>query len=348
MWGSGSWPGAGPWGMRPPMARPYRCWFAGVLTLAAVLTLPQRATAQSALPAPLRTNEGENETARSAAMGGALRAWGAGTTAMFLNPANLAETQAYHIEGVVQLLPEAARQAYGAVIMDSITNKLAGGVSVVGSFADPDGLDRTTLDVRVGLAYPLTDRFLVGITGRYVRATQLGAGPLGASKISGGLVNGEGRDPFVSVPTFDAGITVKVTEGLAISALGQNLTYPNNGVLPTTIGGGLAYSGSGFTIEADGIADLNSWGKPTARAMAGAEYVIAERFPIRAGYRYDQGADQHAISLGLGYITREFSVEASVRRAVDERGPTTVVLSLAYFLESSGLVKSTNELRNMQ
>ena len=333
--------------MRPSMARPCRCWFAGVLTVAAVLTLPQRSTAQP-LPVPLRTNEGENETARSAGFGGAMRAWGAGTTAVFLNPANLAETQAYHIEGVMQLTPEASRQAYGGIIMDSITNKLAGGVGVVGSFVDPDHLDRTTLDVRVALAYPLSDRFLLGVAGHYIRSTQLGTGPLGDSKFSGGLVDGEGRHPFVSTATFDAGLTVKVTDGLAISAVGQNLTFPNNGVLPTTIGGGIGYSGGGFTIEADGVADLNSWGQPTARAMAGAEYVIAERFPIRLGYRYDQGPDQHAVSLGLGYVTREFSVDATVRRAIDDRGPTTVVVGLAYFLESSGLVKSTNELRQSQ
>ena len=201
--------------MRPSMDRSCRCWVAGLLASVAILGLPQRATAQSALPAPLVTNEAESETARSAALGGALRAWGAGTTAVFLNPANLAETKAYHLEGIVQLTPEASRQAYGGVIMDSITNRLSGGISAIGSFVDPDGIDRTTLDVRIGLAYPITDRFLVGLGGRYIRATQLGNGPLGNSKVSGGLVDGEGRFPFVSTATFDAGITIKATEGLA-------------------------------------------------------------------------------------------------------------------------------------
>lgn len=338
--GPEGWPGRSSSGMRPSMVRPCRCWAVGVLALAAVLVLPQRSTAQSALPAPLVTNEAENETARSAAMGGALRAWGYGTTAVFLNPANLAEMPVYHIEGIVQLTPEATRQAYGAVIMDSITNRLAGGVSVVGSFVDPDGLDRTTLDVRLALAYPITERLLLGVGGRYMRATQLGNGPLGDSKVSGGLVDGEGRHPFLSTATFDAGLTIKATEGLAISVVGQSLTFLGNGVLPTIVGGGIAYSGSGFTAEVDGLADLDSWGKPTARVMAGGEYLIAGSFPIRAGYRYDQGPDNHALSFGLGYITREFSVEASVRRALDEVGPTNVVVSLAYFLESSGLVKS--------
>jgi len=313
-----------------------------VLASVAVLVLPQRSTAQSALPAPLVTNEAEAETARSAAFGGALRAWGTGTTAVFMNPANLAAAKAYHLEGVVQLTPEAARQAYGAVIMDSITNKLAGGISVVGSFVDPDGIDRTTLDVRVGLAYPISDKFILGLGGRYMRVTQLGNGPFGNSKISGGLVDGEGRFPVLSTATFDAGITIKPTEELSIALLGQNLTYPNNGILPTTLGGGIGYATSNFTIELDGLADLNSWGTPTGRVMGGAEYLAADTFPIRAGYRYDSGADQHSVSLGFGYITREFSIEASVRRAIDERGPTTIVIGLAYFLESSGLVKGTN------
>ncbi len=277
-------------------------------------------------------------------MGGAARAWGWGTTAVFQNPANLAERPAYHIEGIVQLTPEAARQAYGAVIMDSITNKLAGGVSVIGSFVDPDGLDRTTLDVRIGIAYPITDRFLVGLGGRYVRATQLGTGPLGDSKVSGGLVDGEGRHPFVATATFDAGITIRATEGLSISVVGQNLTFVSNGVLPTIVGGGIGYSSSGFTIEVDGLADLHSWGAPTARIMAGGEYLIAGQFPLRAGYRYDQGADDHSVTAGFGYITREFSIEAAVRRALEERGPTTVVVSLAYFLESSGLVRQNSSL----
>lgn len=322
------------------MHRSSRCWLAGLFALTAAFILPQRSTAQSALRAPLVTNEGENETARSAAMAGALRASGSGTPSMFLNPANLAAAKAYHIEGVAQLTPEAARQAYGAIIMDSITNRLAGGVSFVGSFLDPDGIDRTTLDIRIGLAYPITDRLILGLGGRYVRATQLGAGPFGNSKISGGLLEGDGRSPFVATATFDAGLTIKLSEGFVLSAVGQNLTYPNNGVMPTTMGGGMAFTASGFTLEVDGIADLNSWGKPSGRVMVGTEYVIKEQFPIRAGYRFDSGADQHSLSVGLGYITREFSVEAAVRRGLDERSGTTVVLGLAYFLESSGLVKS--------
>lgn len=324
------------------MQRPPFRWIAGVLALAAAITVTAESAAQSKLPTPLTTNEGDTETARSAGMNGAARAWGSGTSAMFYNPANLAETQAYHLEGIVQLTPEAARQAYGAAIMDSITNRLAGGVSFVASFLDPDGLNRQSLDGRLGLGYPITDRFLVGIGGRYYRGTQLGVGPFGESAFSGGLSDGTTRKPFLETFTFDAGLTIRPTEGLALSVVGQNLTFMNNGVLPALLGGGIGYATNGFTIEVDGLADLNSWGRPTARVMAGAEYLIAGMVPVRAGYRYDEGAAQHVLSAGLGYTSREFGIEASVRRALEERGPTTVVIGLAYYLESSGLVKGTN------
>ncbi len=314
-----------------------------MVALAAVLGFSQRASAQSKLPAPLTTNEGENETARSAGVSGAVRGWGSGTTAIFYNPANLAESQAYHLEGIVQLTPEASRQAYGAAIMDSITNRLAGGVAFVGSFIDPDGLNRQTMDGRLALAYPISDKFLVGLGGRYFRGTQLGIGQFGNSKFSGGLLDGTGgRSPFVETFTFDAGLTLRATEGLSISVVGQNLTFPNNGVLPTLLGGGIGYAASGFMLEVDGAADMSSWGKPTARVMAGGEYLIAGMLPLRVGYRFDQGAEQHSVSVGFGYISREFSIEGAVRRAIDDRGPTTVVLGLAYFLESSGLIKGTN------
>lgn len=328
--------------MRRSMHRLSRRWIAGFLALASAFTVTARSAAQSKLPPPLTTNEGDTETARSAGMNGAARAWGSGTSAMFYNPANLAETRAYHLEGIVQITPEAARQAYGAVIMDSITNRLAGGVSFVASFIDPDGMNRQSLDGRLSLGYPITDRFLVGLGGRYYRGTQLGVGPFGESAFSGGLADGTTRKPFLETFTFDAGLTIRATDGLAISVVGQNLTFLNNGVLPAIVGGGIGYAASGFTIEIDGLADLNSWGKPTARVMGGAEYAIAGVVPIRAGYRYDQGAEQHVLSFGLGYNSREFGIDAAVRRALDERGPTTVVIGLAYYLEASGLMKGTN------
>jgi len=335
----------------------------GMLLVAAVLMAARPSHAQEEetgeksplvtgeTPLPFGFNYGEVDTTRSGAMGGALRAAGTGTTAPFLNPATMALSRLYHIEALGQIVPEYGRQVYGGVIVDSITNKLAGGVAVTGGFLDSfsdtlTSVDRSWVDVRLALAYPIVDGFSVGLGGRYIRLSQNGTGPLGPSKVTGGLKDpeGDGRLSIMNVPTFDAGIAIKAGDLVRIGIVGQNLTYPDNGILPTTIGGGVGIAHEDFTIEVDGIADLNSYGKPTARLMGGAEYLLVDRVPLRAGYRFDQGADSHQVSGGIGYMAPEFMVEASVRRTVSGPEMTEIIFGAAYFLESSGLTGRGDEV----
>ena len=73
--------------------------------------------------------------------------------------------------------------------------------------------------------------------------------------------------------------------------------------------------------------------------MLGGEYLVADHVPIRLGYRFDQGAKLHTLSAGLGYISPEFSIEGTVKRSLSQPGVTTMIFSVAYFLESSGLTR---------
>jgi hypothetical protein len=316
-------------------------------------------------PSPLDANVvseyGESETARSAAMGGALRALGAGFTGIYLNPAAIAETPVYHVEAATQYTPETRRWVLGAGIVDSTTSRVAGAFSIQGVPLpmDPDGIRRTSLDVRLAFALPVTERFIIGASARYFKVNQSGvAGPgfgFGTSAVSGGLVDSTspasgttpaGRLSLVNAFTFDVGLIVKPTDSFYIAAVGQNLTYANNGFLPLTVGGGLGYSANYFSVEVDGIADLSSWGvpgaaKPTARIMGGVEYVVAQHVPIRGGYKFDEGAKLSTVSLGSGYVGTEFAIEASVKRTASNPGATTAFLSFAYYLESTGLTKPT-------
>ncbi len=324
---------------------------AGVCISLAVAAFPRAAVAAPTAvettdtPSPFAYDYGEVETPRSAAMGGALRAAGNGTTGIFLNPANLALTRIYHIEAFGEITPEVGRQVYGGALVDSTTNRLAGGTAVTGGFMDPSGTDRSWLDVRLGLAFPINDVFFIGLGGRYLKLTENGNGPFGDSKASGGLKDPNGgRLALVNIPTFDAGVTLKLANIVYIGLSGQNLTYPNNGYLPTTAGGGIAVATQDFTIEADGVADFSSYLTPTARAMVGGEYLLLSRVPLRVGYRFDQGAGSHALSGGVGYVQKEFSIEASVRRTVVGPASTMLFFGAAYYLESSGLTKSQQDL----
>ncbi|WP_437756023.1 hypothetical protein [Sorangium sp. So ce1389] len=330
---------------------------AAAAALSVVTAAGSAAAEASSLPPQLAYAYGENETPRAAAFGGALRALGNGTSAVFINPSAMVETRVYHLQALFQGSPEAGRHAYGGVVVDSVTGKLAGALSFVGGFVDMDkgGLRRSYIDARVGLAYPITERLFVGLTGRYAKITQDGrlfAGGLhdgdGKDPVSGGMTETEdgeadGRHSFVNEFTFDAAITIKPTDNLYIAAVGQNLSYPDNGLLPTTVGGGVGFGTDDFSIEVDGVVDLNSYSDTTYRLMAGGEYLVADHFPLRAGYRFDQGADQHALSLGVAYVGTQFSVEASARRALAGGGPTTFVVGLAYHLESSGLTRASSD-----
>src|SRR5512140_2901551 len=108
---------------------------AQALALAAALSggialAPDRALADpSPLDPALISNYGEGETARSAAMGGALRALGSGTSAVFLNPAAMSEARVYHIDALTSFTPETRRWIVGGTVVDSVTSRLAGSFS---------------------------------------------------------------------------------------------------------------------------------------------------------------------------------------------------------------------------
>lgn len=289
-------------------------------------------------------NYGETDTPRSGAMGGALRALGGANTAHYLNPANMGISRVYHVQALTQFTPEAGRHLYGGAVVDS-TRRFSGGVSFIGGFQDGDGIDRSHLDARVSLAFAITSRFHIGLSGRYINLDQEGVGPLGDSPASAGLADPDdpgGRDSLVNTVTFDAGITIKATDELHIGFSGQNLSYPNNGILPTTAGGGIGYATKDFSIEVDGIADFNSWAEISPRVMAGGEYLIANSVPVRLGYRFDllagsELSPSHQVSGGLGYIDQSFAVEASVRRTVAGPSATIIMAGVSIHLESFGV-----------
>jgi hypothetical protein len=290
-------------------------------------------------------------------MGGAVRSIATGSSGIYLNPAAMAATPVYHIEALTQYTPETRRWVLGGTIVDSITSRLAGAFSIVGTPIpmDPDGIRRSVLDLRLALAYPFSDKFILGVTGRYLKVNQSGtaASSYGflPSVVSGGLYDPSSGTPptdrfaLVNTATLDVGLLVKPTDSFYIGAVGQNLTYVNNGFLPFLVGGGIGYMTDIFAIGVDGIADLSSWSvpgstRPTARLGAGGEYKVGGIVPLRLGYRFDEGAKLSTLSFGSGYVGQELAIEASVKRTLSNPGATTIFFSVAYYLESSGVTRN--------
>jgi hypothetical protein len=286
-------------------------------------------------------NYQEIETPRIAATNGATRALSTSTEALFENPANMSIARVYHLSALAQIWPESGRQSYGAAAVDSVGSsaRLAGGVGATYNTQDTDGIDRRWTDIRFALSYPLSDQFYVGVGGRYLTLSQNGQGPLGTSLASSGLAG----EHVVHGLALDAGATVKAAEGLSLSVVGTNLNNPGNGFEPTGVAGGLGYGKDLFSIEGDVAFDFTTWNKKTTRAMAGGEVLLGDHFPLRAGYRYDDGAKSHSLSGGVGYVDTTFAAEIAVRRVVSGEPVTAIVFGFTYHLDSNGLTQSETD-----
>ncbi|HEX4337194.1 MAG TPA: hypothetical protein VH062_14850 [Polyangiaceae bacterium] len=292
----------------------------------------------SKLPPEVGYNYGQTEAPRTAGMGGALRAFSNSTDALFMNPANMATSRVYHLAGMAQIWPEAGRQTYGAAIVDSIVSasRLAGGLAASWTGQDPSGIDRSDFDVRFALAFPLSDRFFLGATGRYLSLKQNGY-PKGLYDLAPSLASGGEHGGTISQGiTFDAGATFKPIDEIAISVVGSNLTNPATSFLPLMFGGGIGVGTADVTVEADVLGDFTTYGSSKLRAMLGGEYLAADHVPLRLGYRYDQGQMSHTVTGGLGYIDSAYAIDFSVQRSVSGPSATAIIFGFQYHVESGG------------
>jgi hypothetical protein len=312
----------------------------GVLTTVGAAALLVMAVAGPARGDPMSTSpeqaydQGEIPNPRAVGMGGALNALGVSTAALSLNPANMALARVYHLEALAAYSPEAKRQTYGFAVVDSVINSahIAGGVEGTWSEYDPSGFHRTWTDLRGGVAIPLGEYLALGGTLRWLRVNQdRGVGPFKASYASDGA-NG----PLFNGLTLDAGATLSLLEGLRIAVVGHNLTNPGTALAPIIGAAGVGYFTPTFAIEGDGSLDFTTWGSARGRLMGGAELFLADRYALRAGWRYDAGTKINSPSLGFGYIDPHWSIELGLRRdLLSEHAETLGSLSIRYFYDSA-------------
>jgi hypothetical protein len=309
--------------------------FAALMSLCASL-LASHAQADKITAHPeVGYNYNEIETPRITATNGAIHALSNSTEALFNNPANMSASRVYHLSALAQIWPEAGRNSYGLAAVDSVgsSSRLGGGIGATYNTQDTNGINRNWIDIRGAVSYPLSDKFFLGVGVHYLRLKQNGDGPLGPSLASSGL-DGE---YIVSGFTFDAAATFKVADALALSIVGMNLNHPGNSFQPTSVGGGVGYGKELFSLEGDVVADFDTWDSTKVRAMGGGEYLAGDHFPLRVGYRYDDGAKSHSLSAGIGYIDTTFAAEIAVRRVVSGDPATAIVFGFSYHLDNGSL-----------
>jgi len=296
---------------------------------------------KSTTPPEVGYNYNEIETPRITATNGAVRALSNSTEALFNNPANMSASRVYHLSALAQIWPEPGRQSYGVAAVDSVGSsaRVGGGIGATYNTQDTNGINRNWTDIRGAVSYPFSDQLYMGVGVRYLRLRQNGEGPLGTSVASSGLAG----DYIVSGFTFDAAATFKPSPALAISIVGANLNNPGNTFQPTSVGGGIGFGKETFSLEGDVLADFTTWDSTKLRAMAGGEFLAGDHFPLRAGYRFDEGAKSHSLSAGFGYLDTSFGAEIAVRRVVSGDAATAIVFGFSYHLDSGGLTQGEND-----
>lgn len=231
------------------------------------------------------------EGTRSAGMGEAYTAVATGSGGIYHNPAGIARSVMYALDGTFEYSPVGS--ILNASVVDSKTNPaLAAGAGYSYFFGreEAEGVDGH--DFRLALAIPVVpDRISLGVGGRYMI--------LDANDIE--VLNGF---------TLDAGALVKVAEGLHVGVAGKNLVDQCDRlgcetIAPTTITAGLSFGSEvGFLVAGDVGFNLTS--DPDAvqpEYSVGLEY-LAVVVPLRAGFNRIEASDQSLLTFGAGWRSK--------------------------------------------
>jgi hypothetical protein len=279
--------------------------------------------------------EARIESARGMAMGTGSRSSSASTQAQAENPANLVIGGVYHLEALTTYSPTFKRMTYGASVVDSMTSKLAAGISARGFFGDNKAGDNSGWEGRLGLGLPIGEILSLGVAGRYANFTV--SDPHAKPEHPQTATETKPDRTFkVKAFTMDAAITLRLGDSLTISALGYNLIDTKSPLAPMMVGGSAGFAaGNGLTLGGDVLVDLNThkqFSGPKLQFGGGIEYLAQNMAPIRLGYFYDQGRARNGVTAGLGYVTTNFGVQLSLRQVVTGEKETTLMSALQYFV----------------
>lgn len=259
---------------------------------------------------------------RALAMGGAHRGIGTSNDTITLNPAGLAVTRRYCVDLQYSYSPQDRLGHYELSALDSKSSPVAAAVAYSYVHGDPDGLDASIHKTYGSVGFRLTENVALGVTARHIRGSYREDGVLRA----------------VSIYDGDLGLRVSLPWGLAVG-----LTY-NDALEKTVPGFPQASLGAGLSLErgllvvgSDIEVDVK---KSPWRALAyrfGAEYFLAQAFPVRAGFSREEpstntGAAKSALSLGLAWVTQQGGVDLSFLQPLKGSPTRRLVMAMKYFL----------------
>ncbi|MBI5479667.1 MAG: hypothetical protein HY906_12460 [Deltaproteobacteria bacterium] len=291
----------------------------------------------------------EMEGARAVAMGGALRAAAASEAGIFLNPAGMPLTKAYSVQALFDFRPQDSTTAIGVAITDSVTNRagVAAGLYYTFLNAEPKftldstlgsiGYTRRGHEAGLALAYPLAERFILGVTNKYVY--------LNTTDETGNIPGARSRGY-----TLDVGLVLRLSDAINFAAVGQNVVPMKTWETPPTLGVGLALAAlQALVIDVDLVVRWLDYRddqklRTVVNIKAGGEYFVGNKFPVRLGYSWDVPFRSLAVRTdvkgesffhaGLGFMSTQFGIEAAVRQQLSgSEKETLLAFALKLFVQ---------------
>jgi opacity protein-like surface antigen len=281
--------------------------------------------------------EARIESVRSLGLGTGARASAVSTQAQAENPANLSAGGLYHVEAFMGYQPQMKRIGAGAAVVDSMTSRLAAGLSARGLFGDNDSGENAGWEGRLGLGFPFGDVLSIGIAGRYSNYTVSDPKAIPETPRLAGSTTPIDQTFRLKAFTLDAALTLRPIEGFSISALGYNLIDTESPLAPLMVGGSAALTlDAALTLGGDVLVDLNtheSFDDVKLIAGGGIEYLASGVIPLRVGYQYDQGRKQNSITGGIGFVDGAFGAQMGLRQSISGYKESTIMGVLQYFVQ---------------
>ena len=253
-------------------------------------------------------------SARTLAIGAA-RGLLLGNDGIWLNPAAMAARRRFAAEFQFQADQKSSTgngTFYGLSAVDSETSSVAAGLAWTHVDLPASVGDRWNL----GLATAIGKGVSLGVTGEYL------------------VLYGAGRAKQGNV---SAGLFWEASDFLTLGVAGTNLIPTGNEDLaPTGVGAGLAVGNDRlFHVTGDWGAKWDSSGKRFQTWAAGAEVLVADLIPLRAGWTRDEWRGGMWWSAGAGFVTSAgVALDVAYRQAIDGGNNRVLAAGLKVFFKS--------------
>ena len=281
-----------------------------------------------AMCAPLLLGFGRHRPANllplSLGMGDATVAAGAGTVALFSNPAGMAQRRQQSIElgGGWN-----GRSSTGSGFFSSTDSQTSPGLAAGVCYGYetgtlPGGVERSMHDTRFGLAAGAQSDaggLSIGVSGRWLSMTVGGATPRELSDWTG-----------------DLGLTTSLGQVVRIGAVWRNVFEVDPEETPRRLATGIAIALGPVVVEGDG-----SWGLGASRLTgaiyrAGLAAVFAEKIGARAGYVYNHAdpdsAGVHQVAAGFGIAIDQITFDVGLAIEPAHPSDSTALASLTWYV----------------